>query len=323
MTVADLEIKAMTPAERLYAYDQGEHLEKITGCIGRLRGDFGSSGNEFWTTWEDHCKCFKTDAFKTEFDELINHLRDEGGGSLFANRANMEKFCRKYPNAAFKGNYCTEYGFKLQTAEHIYLLRCSLNQGDYNFYLYAYAARLLERQIENARQGILFIDYDGRELFRLQDGDKLRIFAADGRYDDCTCRFIDEIHFELRERHTSEVYHLYEFAERLEQTGERAVPLRASLPERCYGYLKSTNEIILIVKGETGYQKTDIEPEGTDGCSLAMALNRQLGINPAQLAAMSVGAIYGWRTSAADPASYDGQGQPRNHKRRRGRGKER
>ena len=37
----ELTITSMTPADRLYAYNQSSQLEGQTGCIGHLRGDFG------------------------------------------------------------------------------------------------------------------------------------------------------------------------------------------------------------------------------------------------------------------------------------------
>ena len=42
----ELTITSMTPADRLYAYNQSSQLEGQTGCIGHLRGDFGG-GQEF------------------------------------------------------------------------------------------------------------------------------------------------------------------------------------------------------------------------------------------------------------------------------------
>ena len=55
----ELKITSMTPEERLYVYNQSSQLEGQTGCIGHLRGDFGS-GQEFYTSWFDHKRtgCF-------------------------------------------------------------------------------------------------------------------------------------------------------------------------------------------------------------------------------------------------------------------------
>lgn len=80
---------------------------------------------------------------------MVNALREKDG--LLCSRASMNRFCCQHPEAEFEGNYCTEYGFKVQTSQHTYMLRCNLNYGDYNFYLYAYVARFLEHHIEKAQ----------------------------------------------------------------------------------------------------------------------------------------------------------------------------
>ena len=49
-----LDIRPMKPEERLYIYQQSSQIEGQTGSIGRLRGDFGKSGTEFYTTWEEY-----------------------------------------------------------------------------------------------------------------------------------------------------------------------------------------------------------------------------------------------------------------------------
>ena len=161
------QITSMTPEERLYAYSQSSQIEGQTGCIGYLRGDFGA-GQEVYTSWFDRRKEYKDGEFKAEFDEVVNALREKDG--LLCSRASMNRFCCQHPEAEFEGNYCTEYGFKVQTSQHTYMLRCNLNYGDYNFYLYAYVARFLEHHIEKAQEGIRFMASSGRELFRIPDG---------------------------------------------------------------------------------------------------------------------------------------------------------
>ena len=61
-----------------------------TGLIGYLRADFGSTGNEFWTTWNDFRKDLKPDEFKAEFDDVINGLRD---GDVLSGRKAMSSYC--------------------------------------------------------------------------------------------------------------------------------------------------------------------------------------------------------------------------------------
>ena len=165
-----LDIYGLATTERMYAYSQSMQIMGQCGCIGYLRGDFGH-GEEFYTTWFDHRAEHKTDEFKAEFDKVVNALRAEDGCGLFASRDSMGRFCRDHADVAFAGNSCTEYGFKLKTMEHTYLLRCNPNHGDYNFYLYAYVSRHLEHHMEQAKRGIRFITPEYKELFRIPDGD--------------------------------------------------------------------------------------------------------------------------------------------------------
>lgn len=71
-----MEYRAITKSEQKYTFKQSYQLSSQTGLIGYLRGDFGSIGNEFWTTWNDFRDDLKTGEFEGEFDNLINSLRD-------------------------------------------------------------------------------------------------------------------------------------------------------------------------------------------------------------------------------------------------------
>ena len=168
-----MEIRAIAPNEWKYTYSQSMQLEGQTGNIGHLRGDFGSGGYGFYTTWNDHRPQWKTDEFKTELDDVINALRSPEYG-LLQNRPAMSEYARRFPNSAFRGNYCTEYGFRVDTEKHAYLLRCNLTKGDYNFYCYCYVKEWLDKHISNAEKGIRFISSDYKELFRIPDGGKIR-----------------------------------------------------------------------------------------------------------------------------------------------------
>lgn len=305
----ELEIISMAPQERMYSYSQSSQLEGQTGCIGHLRGDFGA-GKEFYTSWFDHRREYKTDEFKAEFDEVVNTLREKG--SLFFSRESMSHYCRQRPEAEMVGNFCTEYGFKLKTDQHTYMLRCNPNYGDYNFYLYAYVGRFLEQHMEKAKQGIRFITPGYKELFRIPDGDSIRIFTGGGETRDRTCRFIDETHFETSGGYSSALYHICEFAERLEKSHGSVIPLRSSLPAQCFSTLPSTGELILLTRGEKGYTpcpEFSVADAG-ENHRFAEDNNGKNGVTKAQEAAMLAGSMFGWQTPAADPKNYDEQGQP-------------
>jgi len=114
-----------------------------TGCIGHLRADFGKEGAQFWSSWEDHCSELKTQAFKDEFDKIINHLRDKG---ILKDLRTMSIYCRDHClEAKLNDGRDNNYGFKIKTDAHIYYLRCCTRLNDYNLYCYAYERGRLEK----------------------------------------------------------------------------------------------------------------------------------------------------------------------------------
>ena len=208
-----MEIRALTPAEQKYTYAQSMQLEGQTSNIGHLRGDFASSGYGFYTTWFDTRPQWKTDEFKKELDKVINSLREDKG--LLHNRYDMSAFAKHYPESAFAGSYCTEYGFRVDTEKHAFLFRCNPTKGDYNFYCYCFVKEWLDKHIQKAEQGIRFIDPNYKELFRIPDGGKIIITSSWGERTERPCRFIDEYHTEIG----NNIFHICEFAERMEQNG--------------------------------------------------------------------------------------------------------
>ena len=70
---------------------------------------------------------------------------------------------------------------------------------------------------------IRFINSDYKTLFHLPDGGRIRITYPDREPADRVCRFIDEYHTEVG----SCVYHICEFAERMERSGAACEPVQA------------------------------------------------------------------------------------------------
>lgn len=66
------------------------------------------------------------------------------------------------------------------------------------------------------------------------------------------------------------------------------------LPEVCASRLPSTGEVILIVRGSSGYYLAarDCDPD---------AFNELWGVTPAQVQAMEAGSMFGWDTPGANP----------------------
>lgn len=89
--MTDFTLRPLTVPERKYTYAQSSQLQGQTGNIGYLRGDFGSSGNQFYTTWFDTRPQWKSDEFKRDLDDVINALRSEEYG-LLQSRSQMVRY---------------------------------------------------------------------------------------------------------------------------------------------------------------------------------------------------------------------------------------
>ena len=80
----DITLRPMTREERIYSYTQSSQIGSQTGNIGHLRADMDSGGESFFFTWFDFRKDLKTEGFKAELDDVINHFRfsDVPGGDF-------------------------------------------------------------------------------------------------------------------------------------------------------------------------------------------------------------------------------------------------
>jgi len=304
--IDNFELKTMTETERMYTYSQSQQISMQTGLIGYLRADMGTDGKGFYSTWNDFRNDLKTQKFKDEFDEVINSLKTD----FLKDRTTLARYCSEHSESSFgKDNLgnVREYGARVNTDNYAYLLRLNPHKDEYNLYCYCYRKDWLDRHMRKAERGIHFIDPRYKELFRIPDGDKIRITTPDGEKLDRTCRYVDDYHFEVIGR----VYHICEFAELMESNGNTVIPYRNSLSERCYATLPSTGELIIITKGEKGYTSVnDNHNSREENQKLADGHNSEMGISKAQAEAMLAGSMFGWHTKAADPANYDANGTP-------------
>lgn len=302
----------MKPEEMLYTYSESNQISMQTGLVGYLRCDMGRDGDEFWSTWNEFRADYNTQEFKDDIDNVINSLREKG--NLLSNLSSISKAYHDMPESHFKGSSAEAmeyFGVRVNTEDYAFLMRLTPRRGEYNLYCYCYRKNFLDSHIEKAQRGIRFINSHYKEQFRIPDGDRIRIEYPDGSYKDRTCRYIDDYHLEVDKN----LYHICEFAERMEGNGNKVFPLRSTLPDHCYIYVETENKIGIVKKGESGYYKTDIlESNNIKSHDEAKAfvdeLNEKLSVTPAQHKAMMAGSMFGWHTPAADPKSYDENGQP-------------
>lgn len=298
----DLDMRALTEKEDKYTFSNSMQISMQCGLIGHLRADMDSDGNGFFSSWEDYRKELKTNEFKDEFDKVINSLREEG--DILYNRKSLAKYCYSSPQAKMN-NEQDYYGVRVDTEKYAYLCRLNPNKGEYNLYCYCYIKDWLDKHIRSAEKGIRFITPEYKEKFRISDGEKIRITFSDGEVKDRVCRYIDDSHVEVGD----DLYHICEFAERMEQCGATFIPLRSDLPEVCFSILPSTGDVIIIKHGESGYYRCEYSTEDKAfNREFANDRNANLGVSKAQVEAMLAGSMYGWDVPAADPKSYDVNG---------------
>ena len=131
----NFEVTAGTDGTREMYYSDSEAEAR---CIGHLRGDFGSGGTEFWTTWFPHAATDRNDkAFQDEFSSLVKTLRR----NLLKNRVFMQKYLREHDSLMLESGVITSRGYMVTTEQYEYYIRCQPQPGDYNFYIYAYVRK--------------------------------------------------------------------------------------------------------------------------------------------------------------------------------------
>lgn len=310
-TVVKIKIRPMTLPEQMYCYQQSNQLSWMTGLIGHLRADMGTEGDSFFSSFWYFLEDLKTQEFKEEIDAVIHALRnDHLHGGILGSRNSMAAYCRKHSECEMKDDE-RSYGVRVDTEKRAYLLRLNPHPGEYNLYCYCYTKKWLDSHLQQAEKGIRFIDPNHKELFRIPDGDRIRITYADGKKDDRICRYVDDYHVEIGSGWNS-LLHICQFAEMMEQTSSTVIPLRSSLPEQCYSVLPGTGELVAIKKGESGYYRTDIDMGSKEeNRAVADEYNAKLGVSKAQEQAMFAGSMFGSQVPAADPQNYDDQGWPR------------
>lgn len=127
-------IRPLTDSEKELFFAMKPEEDATHGCIGHLRMDFGRTGTEFWSTWWPRGpEELNSPAFKTEFDSVVNELRE----TVLSGMVGMRRFCADN-GGYFDGGWAPNYGYVIDTERYQYCLRCIPMQGDYNAYLAAF-----------------------------------------------------------------------------------------------------------------------------------------------------------------------------------------
>ena len=229
-----------------------------------------------------------------------NALRSEEYG-LLQSRSQMVRYGRENKESEMQGAYTTEFGFRADTEKYVFVLRCNPTRGDYNFYCLCYVKEWLDKHIEEANRDIRFIDSHYKELFRIPDGERIIVTDRDGKTESYPCRYIDSYHTEVGRN----LFHICEFAERMEQGGCTYAPMEPPLPPMCYSILPSTGEVIQIDRWQKGYTATSFnDGNRAENEAIKDKFNEKLGVSKAQEQAMLAGSMIRWDSIAAKPKSY-------------------
>ena len=131
-------MRNMTEVERHFAYTQDEDILEESGCIGHLRADLGGG---FFSSWDDHVRELKTDAFKEKFDRLINRLRED----FLADRTALGKFCFSHYRDVVDDYGLERWYYRIDEDGYSYFLRLSPYKGEYNLYCYCYVTDMIDK----------------------------------------------------------------------------------------------------------------------------------------------------------------------------------
>ena len=216
----DLNIRPMTPQEKIYAGLQSSQISGQTGFIGVLVGSFNQQDKDLSIKWNILQESPIKEAFWSEAQSVLKELRN----TIFKDRNAMQEYCASH-TSFFKSQSADAYGLRVDSARYSYLILCSPQSKDNCLYLYAYSTEALEYHLKKAERGIRSITPDYKEKFRVADGERIRIIGADGNFCDRICRYIDDIHFETEGEFGGTLYHICEFGELCEKTGSQVIPL--------------------------------------------------------------------------------------------------
>lgn len=106
-----MEIRPMTPAERIYAYRQSSQIAGQTGSMGYLQGSVGGCGEDFNQTWHDIWEAYKPEDLQLELETVICALRSEEYGIL-RSRRDMAEYAGKFADSMFPEKDSRECGFR-------------------------------------------------------------------------------------------------------------------------------------------------------------------------------------------------------------------
>lgn len=216
------EMRVATPMERMYMYANSKSIQAVTGFVGYLRGYFTNEGKTFYSDWTDgHWRCLNDKTFKTQFDAFMRHLIERGP---LAGLAAMETFCCNHREAAFEGNYTTEYAFRVEIGDFVHLIRFIPVRGDNTVYIHSYSKLYLDMHLRRAEEGVALLSLTEKGRYRVPDGGKVKFTWSDGSSKEATCRVVDFIKVQFNDKEDA-VFDINDLKRQLQENGVSVDPV--------------------------------------------------------------------------------------------------
>lgn len=136
---ADIPWEFTAPDEMKLMYILPDDSEMKKRLIGILRGDFGKSGKEFYSTWFDVHTELKTDGFRNALEQVIDYFRYSTKFGFLRAFKIMADFCRQSDsNFVFSKEHKDNRGIKVKRENYSFYLRLNPHINDYHFYCFCY-----------------------------------------------------------------------------------------------------------------------------------------------------------------------------------------
>lgn len=133
-----MRFSVLKPEEYPFLYSHETECDQACHCIGHVRGDFDMN-KVLHTTWWPHHQddVLNTPRFKADLQRVVEWLRK--GFAPLRDLETMGRFCSLFETAAkLPGDVEKVYGFRVDTKNYMYALRCTPEEGAYHVYLYCY-----------------------------------------------------------------------------------------------------------------------------------------------------------------------------------------